>query len=113
MRTARIAPRTQRRPDWRPVDQEFQRISDGSDGWGGEVALGDYLTWLAEDLASEAVTDGTLDALGLVRGELRCHPVVAAQPVNHGIHQAIRAADRLRADYAALTGLALSRAGDA
>jgi hypothetical protein len=25
-------------------------------------ALGDYLTWLAEDLAGEAITDGTFES---------------------------------------------------
>lgn len=88
-----------------PVDQGFPRVSDSpghgrGGGRGGEVALGDSLTWLAEDLAGDAVTEASFGALGLVLGELRSHPVVAAQPANHGIHQAIRAADRLRAEYA-------------
>uniref|UniRef100_UPI0004912989 hypothetical protein n=1 Tax=Pseudonocardia acaciae TaxID=551276 RepID=UPI0004912989 len=79
--------------------------SDDNGDDNGEVALGDYLSWLAEDLSTDAVTDGTFGALGLVLGELRAHPTATEAPANHGIHQAIRAADRLRADYANLTGL--------
>lgn len=105
------------------TDQEYQPVSGNPDGDvdgagdgdldGAGPGLGDYLAWLAEDLADDAVADGTFGALGLALGELRGHPVVTAAPTNHGIHQAIRAADRLRADYAALTGLALSRSGGA
>ncbi|MGH3715429.1 MAG: hypothetical protein ACRDT4_18485, partial [Micromonosporaceae bacterium] len=109
-----LRPEPSPEPSEDPRDQEDPRITDGvGGGVDGEVALGDYLTWLADDLTGDAVTEGTFGALGLALGELRGHPVVAARPANHGIHQVIRAADRLRADYASLNGLGAGPAGDA
>jgi len=74
---------------------------------GEPATVGDYLTWISEDLPDD-VDDGTFSAVGLALGELRTHPEVTRRAGNHGIHQAIAAADRLRADYgelaAAVTG---------
>ena len=65
--------------------------------------LGDYLAWLDEDLAGGEFDHGSFGSLGLVLGDLRTHPSLDELAANHGIHQAIREADRLRADYADLT----------
>ena len=67
-----------------------------------EPDLGDYLTWITED-TENGVDHGTFGSIGLVLGELRTHPEVTALARHHRIHRAIAAADRLRADYAALT----------
>jgi hypothetical protein len=71
--------------------------------------LADYLSWLAAylespdpDGAQVRFTPATISSLGLVLGELRNHPAAAALPRNHGLHTAMNAADRLRADYANL-----------
>jgi hypothetical protein len=64
--------------------------------------LGDYLTWITED-SETGVDHGTFGSIGLALGELRTHPEVTALARHHRIHRAIAAADRLRADYAALT----------
>jgi hypothetical protein len=71
--------------------------------------LPDYLSWLAAylespdpDGAQVRFTPATISSLGLVLGELRTHPAAAALPRNHGLHTAMSAADRLRADYANL-----------
>lgn len=67
----------------------------------GEAAtLGDYLAWLAEDL--DDLEPATVHTLGLALGELRARAEIANAPRNHGMHQALGAADRLRADYADL-----------
>ena len=66
------------------------------------ATLGDYLTWLAEDL-EDGIEPATLRTLGLALGELRTLPRVSDLARNHSVHQALGAADRLRADYAALT----------
>jgi hypothetical protein len=68
-----------------------------------EFELEDSLAVLARHHDRGRYTEATFGALGLVLGELRPHPEVTALARNHGIHQAIAAADRLRADYAALT----------
>lgn len=65
--------------------------------------LGDYLAWLDEDLATGGFDHGTFGSLGLALGDLRAHPGVDDLAANHGIRQAIRTVDRLRADYADLT----------
>ena len=65
--------------------------------------LGDYLAWLDEDLQSGEFDHGTFGSLGLALGDLRAHRGVEALAANHGVHQAIRDVDRLRADYADLT----------
>lgn len=65
--------------------------------------LGDYLAWLDEDHTAGEFDHGSFGSLGLVLGDLRTHPSLTELVANHGIHQAIRAADRLRADYADLT----------
>lgn len=69
-----------------------------------EASLEDYLEWIREDLeAGSGVDDGTFGSLGLALGVLRSEPAVIKRAPNHGIRRAIAAADRLRADYAALT----------
>ena len=69
-----------------------------------EPGLGDYLEWIREDVAAgSGVDDGTFGSLGLALGVLRSEPVVLDRAPNHGIRRAIAAADRLRAEYAALT----------
>jgi hypothetical protein len=76
---------------------------DAEESDAGEAAtLGDYLTWLAEDL-EEGLAPDTLGTLGLALGELRHHATLTTLARNHGMYQAIGAADRLRADYADLT----------
>jgi hypothetical protein len=67
-----------------------------------EVDLGDYLHWLAQDLAADEPDPATLANLGLALGELRTHKTVTAQEPHHGIHKAIRHADRLRAGFNAI-----------
>lgn len=67
------------------------------------AGVGDYLTWILDDLATNDVDDGTFAALGLALGVLRTEETVTDKAGNHGIHQAISAADRLRADYGALS----------
>lgn len=64
--------------------------------------LGDYLTWLAEDLATDDLDPATIATLGLALGELRTHPALTALPTNHGLRRALATADELRSDYAAL-----------
>jgi hypothetical protein len=68
----------------------------------GGPGLGDYLSWLAEDLTAAALNPGTFGVLGLALGELHTHPGVTALPRNHGLRRALAAADHLRADYAEL-----------
>jgi len=69
----------------------------------GEAATGgDYLAWLAEDL-EDGVEPAALHTLGLALGELRADSCIDELARNHGIHQALGVADRLRADYADLT----------
>jgi hypothetical protein len=68
-----------------------------------EFELDDTLAVLARHQGRSLYTEATFGALGLALGELRPHPEVTALARNHGIHQAIAAADRLRADYASLT----------
>jgi hypothetical protein len=69
-----------------------------------EPDLGDYLSWLAEDLNTNPDGNGvhpaTMATLGLALGELRDHPAVAAAAPNHGLRLALAAADQLRATYA-------------
>lgn len=65
--------------------------------------LGDYLAWLEEDLHRGEFDHGSFGALGLTLGDLRPHPGLSGLAASHGIHQAIRAVDQLRADYADLT----------
>lgn len=72
---------------------------------GAPATVGDYLAWVQEDLPDD-VDDGTFSAVGLALGELRAHPEIICRAGNHGIHQAIAAADRLRADYGELAATA-------
>ena len=65
--------------------------------------IGDYLAWLDEDLQRVEFDHGSFGSLGLVLGDLRAHPALAHLAANHGIHQAVRHVDQLRADYADLT----------
>ena len=65
--------------------------------------LGDYLTWLEEDLRHGEFDQGTFGSLGLALVDLRPHPSVIELSANHGLRLAIRAVDQLRADYADLT----------
>ena len=65
--------------------------------------LGDYLAWLAEDLGRGEFDHGSFGSLGLTLGDLRPHPALQTLAANHGLQLAIRAVDRLRADYADLT----------
>lgn len=83
----------------RPNGSGFHALESDDDESAG---VGDYLTWITQDLPDE-VDDGTFAAVGLALGVLRSHPDVTAHAGNHGIHQAIADADRLRSDYAALT----------
>lgn len=85
---------------------EAERVgfSSHGDDDADEPDLGDYLEWIREDLeAGSGVDDGTFGSLGLALGVLRIEPAVLDRAPNHGIRRAIAAADRLRADYAALT----------
>lgn len=68
-----------------------------------DFELSDALAILAGHREAGHYRDATFGALGLALGELRLAPEVVALARNHGIHQAIAAADRLRADYAGLT----------
>jgi hypothetical protein len=68
-----------------------------------EFELEDALATLARHRARNRYAEATFGALGLALGELRLHPEVTGLARNHGIHRAITAADRLRADYAALS----------
>jgi hypothetical protein len=68
----------------------------------GGPGLGDYLSWLAEDLTAAALNPGTFGVLGLALGELHTHSGVTALPRNHGLRRSLAAADHLRADYAEL-----------
>jgi len=68
---------------------------------GAAATVGDYLTWLAEDL-EDGVEPATLHTLGLALGELRADSCIDELARNHGLHQALGVADRLRADYADL-----------
>ena len=68
-----------------------------------EFELGDTLAVLARHRDRGRYAEASFGALGLALGELRPRSEVAGLARNHGIHQAITAADRLRADYAALT----------
>ena len=67
-----------------------------------DPGLGDYLSWITEDLAGKGVDHGTFGSIGLVLGELCPRPTVTALPRQHGLRRAIAATDRLRADYAAV-----------
>lgn len=68
-----------------------------------ETVLQDYLAILARHRQAGDYRHPTMSALGLVLGELRHREEVTALARNHGIHQAIAAANRLRAGYSALT----------
>jgi hypothetical protein len=82
-------------------------VEDVPTGGGStEAGLLDYLSWLAEDSDALGYTPATFATLGLVLGELRNHPALAAQAPNHGIRLAISGVDQLRSDFAALTGRA-------
>ena len=59
--------------------------------------------WLDEDLRRGDFDHGSFGSLGLALGDLRAHPSLAELATNHGVHQAIRRVDQLRADYADLT----------
>lgn len=87
-----------------PVDPA---VENGSEDDQVEPGLPDYLSWLEQDHRAGVYTPGSIASLGLVLGELRSHPTVVAQAANHGIKRVMGEADRLRADFAALspTGL--------
>lgn len=71
-------------------------------GADDEPESGD-LEWAAElraDLEDAALTPATMALLGLVLGELRVDHRVQALDRGHGLHRAMRAAERLRARYA-------------
>jgi hypothetical protein len=71
----------------------------GHETRSSEENLGDYLHWLAQDLTDDELDPGTLANLGLALGELRTQQTVTAQQPHHGIHKAIRHAERLRAGF--------------
>lgn len=71
-----------------------------------DFELEDALAVLERHRRRGGYADPTFGAVGLALGELRLHPAVTELARNHGIHRAIAAADRLRADYAALSSCA-------
>lgn len=117
-------PRRQRRRDQRALPQRERWIGDQRDRIGTVVAelltqasrigletreqesddleLEDILAILARHHQHGQYTEATFAALGLALGELRHHGEVTVLARNHGIHQAIAEADRLRAAFAAL-----------
>ena len=66
-----------------------------------EATLGDYLAWLLEDIDDE-LRPASFNTLGLALGELRSDARVSELARHHGLHLALGAANRLRADYADL-----------
>jgi hypothetical protein len=83
---------------------QCQRLGfDPSEHDSDEFELEDALAVLAGHRAQARYTAATFGALGLALGELRHRPEITGLARNHGIHQAITAADRLRAEYAALS----------
>ncbi|MCD2191618.1 hypothetical protein [Actinomycetospora soli] len=68
-----------------------------------DFELEDTLAVLDRHRETGDYSPATFGALGLVLGELRFHPAVEPLAHNHGVHQAIVAADRLRARFSALS----------
>jgi hypothetical protein len=73
-----------------------------------EPGLGDYLSWLTEDLAEQhnghRIAPDTIATLGLALAELNTHPTLDTLPLNHGLRLAIKTAHQLRATYAQAAG---------
>lgn len=67
-----------------------------------DFELEDTLSLLARHRTSGDYSPATFGALGLALGELRFHPAVEELARNHGAHQAMAAADRVRARFGAL-----------
>lgn len=67
----------------------------------GETPNGpEWAEELLADLEEDALTPATMGLLGLVLGELHVDPRVQELDRSHGMHRALRAAERLRARYA-------------
>jgi hypothetical protein len=82
---------------------QCQRLGlEVGEGESEEFELNDTLAVLDRHRDRARYAEASFGALGLALGELRARPEVTSLARNHGIHQAIIAADRLRADYAAL-----------
>lgn len=59
----------------------------------------EWLDELRADLADGALSPATMALLGLVLGDLRTDPRVQSFDRGHGLHRALRAAERLRARF--------------
>lgn len=82
-------------PDERDSDCENdQDRGDHGDGTGLE-----WFSELRADLEDQVLTPATLGLLGLLLGELRTQSEVLALDHGHGLHRALRTAERLRATW--------------
>lgn len=61
--------------------------------------VSEWLDELRADVADGALSPATMGLLGLVLGDLRTGPSVRSLDRAHGLHRALRAAERLRARY--------------
>lgn len=82
--------------------------ADAGGGWGRPEAwpagseAGEWLEELRRDLVDEHVTPGTVAVLGLAVAALRAERVVIELNTRHGLHRALREADRQRQSFATL-----------